>query len=566
MSTRLLVSLCAATGALLLPTGAQARYVHRHLVVASIARALPANSPETVVQDDAVLLHGTDAQITDALGKIRALGIDRVRVTAGWSVIAPQPDSAQRPTFDDTDPAAYPPGNWDNLDRIVKMADAVGVKVMIDIAFWAPRWATQSRPDETIRLRTNIDPVLYAHFATAVARRYSGTWTPPAPPANQPPPQPEPSPDGNFLTQLFGGGKSSPPPPPAAPVATTPPPVALPAVDIFTIWNEPNHPGFLAPQWTTENGHLVPHSADIYRAMVRAAYPAIKAVAPNARVLIGATSSGGATQPGHSGVTPMKFLRRFACVDDRWRPITTGSCAGFTTIPGDGWSHHPYSLRTLPDAIPHDPDKLPVANTASLLGALHRLVVAGRLAPANQDLYMTEYGYETSPPDPQAVFGPGRQAQLLSWAEFIATRSPRVRMWPQFQLIDRPGDPAGPTMRAFGDWQSGLYYADWSPKPAAATYRTPTFAACVDRGGRRRVMVWGRVREGQRAAVTLDREVLRAHSAAVRPVAHIATVPADRELLRFVSYVRGARYRLTWATAQGTLAGPAVAPVDCGGS
>src|SRR4051794_8090594 len=115
MSPRLLISLCAATGALLLPGAAQAHWVHRHLAVASIARALPAASPETVIQDDAVLLHGTDAQIADALGKIRALGIDRIRVTAGWSVIAPQPDSAQRPDFDDTDPAAYPPGNWDNL-------------------------------------------------------------------------------------------------------------------------------------------------------------------------------------------------------------------------------------------------------------------------------------------------------------------------------------------------------------------------------------------------------------------------------------------------------------------
>jgi hypothetical protein len=565
MSRRLLISLCAATGALLLPAGAQARYLHRHLAVASIARALPAASPETVVQDDAVLLHGTDAQIADALGKIRAVGVGRVRVTAGWSVIAPQPDSAQRPAFDDTDPAAYPPGNWDNLDRIVRMADAAGIRVMIDIAFWAPRWATQSRPDETIRLRTNIDPVLYAHFATAVARRYSGTWTPPAPPVGQPPPQPEPSPDGNFLTKLLGGGKADPPPPPPAAPATTAPPIALPAVDIFTIWNEPNHPGFLQPQWTTEDGRLVPHAADIYRAMVRAAYPAIKAAAPGARVLIGATSSMGATEPGRSGVTPMKFLRRFACVDDRWRPIATGSCSGFTTIPGDGWSHHPYSLRTLPDAIPHDPDKLPVASTARLLAALHRLVRAGRLAPANADLYMTEYGYETSPPDPQAVFGPGRQAQLLSWAEFIGTRDPRVRMWPQFLLIDRPGDRAGPRMRPFGDWQSGLYYADWSPKPAAASYRTPTFAACVARHGHRRVMVWGRVRDGQAAAVTLDREIKGAHTAA-RAVAHVAQVPAGREVLRFVPYVRGARYRLTWEGPAGTLAGPAVAPVDCTGS
>lgn len=559
MSSLRLITLAAAALALAAP--AQARYQHRFLPVAAVARALPAASPETVVQDDAVLLHGTDAQVAEALARIKALGIGRVRVTAGWSVIAPDPDAAVRPEFDATDPAAYPPGNWNNLDRIVRLADAAGIRVMIDIAFWAPRWATRSDPAQTTRLRTEIDPVLYAQFAAAVARRYSGTWAPPAPPVDQPPPQPEPSPDGSLLDKLFGSKRSDPPPPPPPPPAPVPP-APLPAVDIFTIWNEPNHPGFLMPQWTTEDGRLVPHAADIYRAMVRSAYPAIKAANPSARVLIGGTASMGSSTPGRSGITPLRFLRRLACVDDRWRPIATGSCAGFQTLPGDGWSHHPYSLRTLPDQLPIDHDKLPVASTQRLLGALARLVRAGRLAPGNEQLYLTEYGYETAPPDPEARFGPDRQAQLLAWAEFIATRDPRVRMWPQFQLIDRPGDPAGPRMRAFGDWQTGLYYEDWSPKPAAAAYRTPTFAACVRRRGRQVVMVWGRLRDGPPAAAELRRLDRGAHAAA-RPVGRIAQLPAGRELLRFVRYRPGARYALSFSQAGQVVSGPAVAPVHC---
>jgi hypothetical protein len=432
---------------------------------------------------------------------------------------------------------------------------------MIDIAFWAPRWATKAPAAQPIRLRTDIDPTLYAHFATAVARRYSGTFAPPAPPADQPPPQPEPSPDGNLLTKLFGGGQSQAPPPPPPPVAAPEPPAPLPAVDIFTIWNEPNHPGFAIPQWTRENGRLIPHQADIYRAMVRSAYPAIKSVAPGARVLIGATSPSGATQTGASGVTPLRFIRRFACVNNRWKPIHSGPCAGFTTIPGDGWSHHAYSLHTLPSQIPIDGDKLPVANTSRLLAALDRLVHTHRLAPGNRDLYLTEYGYETSPPDPQATFGPERQAQLLSWAEFIATRSPRVKMWPNFQLIDRPGGPAGPEMRLFGDWQTGLYYEDWSPKPAAAVYRTPTFAACVKRRGVTRAMVWGRIRGGGAAAATLD-EVGGGFSS--RAVAHVAAVPPAGETLQFVPYRPGARYQLHWTTGTGeSLTGPPTAPVGC---
>lgn len=548
-------ALVAAAIAAVAPTQAGAVYRHRHLATSAVAHPLRAAAPETVIQDDAVFLHGTPEQITDAIARTKALGITRIRVTAGWSVIAPNPDAAQRPAFDDTDPAAYPEGNWMNVDRIVRMANAAGLRVMIDIAFWAPRWATRSAPTETTRLRTDIDPELYARFAQAVARRYSGSWAPPAPPADAPSPSPQPSPDGNMLAKLLGtGDRSSPPPPPPAPAAPEP----LPAVDVFTLWNEPNHPGFMQPQWKREDGRLVPASADQYRAMVRAAYPAIKAVAPGARVLIGGTSSMGATEPGRSGVTPLLFLRRFACVDDRWRPVTTGGCAGFTTVPGDGWAHHPYSLNTVPDQLPIDRDKLPVASTGQLLRALQRLVDSGRLAPANRDLYLTEYGYETSPPDPQATFSPQRQAQLLSWAEFIATRDPRVRMWPQFQLIDRPGGPAGPRNRPFGDWQSGLFYEDWSAKPAAAAYRTPTFASCVRRRGRLRVMLWGRLRDAPAAVAQLRRV-----PGPVVARARTAQVPAGREVLRFLRYRRGARYGVSWQAGSQQVASPMVRPVHC---
>ncbi|MCW2990242.1 MAG: hypothetical protein JWM73_836 [Solirubrobacterales bacterium] len=559
MSRRLPLLVLAAV--LLAPAGADAAYHHRHLPIASLATALTTESPETVVQDDATFLHTPPEKIAEALARTKALGIQRIRVTAGWSVIAPDPDASVKPAFDDTDPAAYPVGNWMNLDRIVRMAHDAGVEVMIDIAFWAPRWATRSPASETIRLRTDIDPVLYAHFAQAVARRYSGTWAPAPIPAGQPVPQPQPSPDGNWLDNLLGK-KPAPAPPPPAP-AVVAPPEPLPAVDIFTIWNEPNHPGFAQPIWAKENGRLVPHAADVYRAMVRDAYPAIKAAAPGARVLIGATSPAGATETGRSGVTPLRFIRRFACVDGRWRPIRTGACAGFTTIPGDGWSHHAYSLWTLPDQLPIDPDKLPVANTGRLLDALARLVRMGRLAPGNRDLYLTEYGYETSPPDPKVPFGPERQGQLLSWAEFIATRDPRVKMWPNFQLIDRPGTPAGPELRPFGDWQTGLYYEDWSPKPAAATYRTPTFAGCVRRHGRQEVLVWGRIRDRVPAAVALSRSV--PGRSTTRTVAHVSAVASGREVLRFVAYRPGARYRLTWSVGGAVLAGPSVAPVRCSG-
>ena len=116
------------------------------LAAAAPAAAGAATPPQTILQDDAVLLHGGDQGVKDAMARLRDLGVDRVRLTAGWSVIAPAPDAAARPDFDDTDPSAYPAGAWMNLDRAVRDAHAAGLAVMIDIAFWAPRWATHDDP------------------------------------------------------------------------------------------------------------------------------------------------------------------------------------------------------------------------------------------------------------------------------------------------------------------------------------------------------------------------------------------------------------------------------------
>jgi hypothetical protein len=203
--------------------------------------------------------------------------VDRVRLTAGWSLIAPNPDSPRRPDFNAADPAAYPAANWVYLDRAVRLANEFGLKVMIDIAFWAPRWATHDDPATPNRLRTEIDPEQYALFASAVARRYNGSFTPPLDPGPPPPPPP----DSTLLDQVFGGVLGSPPPPPA-PSATNLP-LRLPAVSMYTLWNEHHLEVFLLPQWQRRGSEWFPRSAEIYRAMVQAAYPAVKSQAPNAQ-------------------------------------------------------------------------------------------------------------------------------------------------------------------------------------------------------------------------------------------------------------------------------------------
>ena len=97
------------------------------MAAAAPAAATAAPPPQTILQDDAMLLHSGDDGVKDAMAKLRDLGVDRVRLTAGWSVIAPQPDAPVRPGFDDRDPSAYPPDAWANLDRAVRDAHAAGL-------------------------------------------------------------------------------------------------------------------------------------------------------------------------------------------------------------------------------------------------------------------------------------------------------------------------------------------------------------------------------------------------------------------------------------------------------
>ena len=588
-------------------------------VVVVFAAAAPTASaaPETILQDDAVLLHSDDAGVLQAMQELKSLGVDRVRLTAGWSVLAPNADSPTIPAgFDGTDPAQYPALIWRNLDRAVRDADSVGLKVDIDLAFWAPRWATKDLASTPDRLVTDIDPNLYAQFAKAVALRYSGTYTPPANPSSSPqpppqspsqpqpqqspPPQSSPGPDANVMNNMLGLWHGSAVKMNSAASRRYWPKAhrsrhsckrnhrhgkkrrcfganddagPLPAVDMFTIWNEPNQPGFLKPQWVQENGKWVVGSADVYRAMVEAAYPAIKSVAPNAKVLIGGTASMGGNTPSHQAIAPLTFLRRLACVDNNLKPITTGGCANFAPLPGDGWAHHPYSLLWKPNWVPKNPDVVPVGVTSRLTSMLRTLAGEGRISSADTSVYMTEYGYGTNPPDPQAPFGLADQVQNLAWAESIALSDPAVKSWPQFLLRDRPDGPAGPQMRMFGDWHTGLFFNDGSPKPAATTFRVPMFAQCVYSGGRRFTQIWGRLRDPSSSssstveATTDGHAWAAAHTAATtsRHAAMTSSASApDGTVTRYVPYQQHVSYRLTWNDpGTGQITSASVHPLAC---
>ena len=578
-------------------------------IVAGLALVGPAaarEAPETIVQDDAELLFRSDERVAQNMRQLRSLGVDRVRLNAGWSSIAPDPDTVQRPELVLSDPDAYPRANWRRLDRAVRAAEDAGLQVMIDIAFWAPRWATTGNPQGTMgRERWNVDPAAFAEFTAAVVKRYSGSFVPEPDVASS---APSDSPDRQLLEgplgSLVGGGGVLPPPPP--PTRELGP---LPKVSWWTIWNEPNHPGFLQPQYTrAADGRLEPNTPHTYRRMVEAAYPVIKQLQPDSLVLVGGLASFGVknpTEPTH-GIPPLKFVRELACVDEQLRPLTAPRCDGYRTLQGDGFAHHPYSLLNRPDfRDPGHPDSARIGALDRLSSLLSTLVGMGRVSPRIANLYLTEFGYETNPPDPQKPFGLAQQARFINWAEYLAWKNPQVRTWPQFLLRDLGvvnADKAARGARPHADYQSGLLFENGTPKPAATSFKLALFVDCVTpsvrparrkrarsakliggtgRSGRpkRRLLIWGHVRPGT-AAQQVVLEESRSGSPAWQETPTAGTARSRKPavysrrafvtstsgvFVRHAPWRRGVRYRLRIPGPPGRAeSGLAVRPLPCG--
>jgi hypothetical protein len=74
-------------------------------------------------------------------------------------------------------------------------------------------------------------------------------------------------------------------------------------------------------------------------------------------------------------------------------------------------------------------------------------------------VWITEYGHETKPADPRGVSN-GTQANYAVEALNIAKNDPNVQMFIWFVFHDSPGNP----------WQSGLYSASGSEKPAYGAF------------------------------------------------------------------------------------------------
>ena len=406
------------------------------------------------------------------LQEVRDLGVDRVRALVYWRDYAPAPRSKRRPRFDATDPGAYPAGVWSHLDGLFNSAGDRGITVQLTLTGPVPRWATKRKRDNLTRPSTKE----FRAFATAVGRRYGDR------------------------------------------------------VGVWSIWNEPNHPEFLRPQFV----HKRAASPRIYRNLFLAGQRGLRDSGNGSdAVLFGETAPRGTPRV----VAPLAFLRGALCLNRSYH--RRGHCA---RIEAGGYAHHAYTTRVGPRFRPPDRDDVTIGVLSRLTHALNRAARTGAIR-RRLGIYLTEFGIQSTP-DPFVGVSLARQAEYLGIAEHMAYVNPRVKSFSQYLLRDdKPRK--GRRVERYGGFESGLRRSNGRAKPAYDAFRLPL---AVEAYGRSDVL-WGRVRPQP----SQTRVTILASRRKGRPFRPLRTVTTNhRGVFGLRSKHHNAqRYRVRWTAPGG---------------
>jgi hypothetical protein len=420
-------------------------------VVLLPAAAQASTSMETGIADDAALLNEpSDAKAASVVAQWAALGIDDVRIFVQWQAVAPANGEVKAPTgFDSADPnAGY---NWGRVDRAVNLVSAAGMRPMLVVTGPAPLWASQVPARRNIRYKPRPD--LFGQFARAVALRYAG------------------------------------------------------AVDRYIIWNEANLPLWLQPQNTCTGGHCTPYAPHLYRQLVRAAYPALKAVDPTASVLFGALAPRGERPTGQNHKTrPLAFIRSMGCVKVTLKRDRSGPCKSFKPLTADGFAYHPHAVFRAPDDPQPNLDEASIGDLPRLERTLDLTQRVGGLKKAGGGkfgLYFTEWGYQTRPPDPLEGVTLAQQSRWLQQGTYIAYKDPRVKLLTQYEWRDEKIGRGTSPKSKYSGWQSGLRFNNDKAKPSLKSFSNPFFIS--QRPNSRKARLWGQVRPDETHRITVQR-------------------------------------------------------------
>ena len=216
----------------------------------------------------------------------------------------------------------------------------------------------------------------------------------------------------------------------------------------WTVWNEPNQTRWLRP----------PAPSTYTVKLLNPGYDAIHRANPRARV------AGGVTAPRANvgGFSPVSFIRGMRAAGARL----------------DAYAHHPY---------PANRFETPFGGGcrgcfAITMANLELLISEVRKNFGNKRIWITEFGYQTNPPDRLLGVTQAQQARYIGEAALRVFRAPYVDMLVQYLYRDEPD---------VARFQSGLVTVGGTGKLSLRAFPLPL--AQIGRAGGA-AFVWGQVR------------------------------------------------------------------------
>jgi len=368
---------------------------------------------------------------------------------AAASFAAPRAGAATGISYGLTDDAwlADGPGTLD--DRVARL-QSIGVEVVRFTLHWneiAPtRPSASTDPDDPAYDWSNASPVLDALHSAGidVLLQLLGAprWANGGEPANY-----APKSASSFAAFATAAARE------------------FPWVRKWLIWNEPNQALWLRP--TSPSTYV--------SRLLNPAYAAIHREIPGAKV------AGGGTAPRGSrhGVSPVAWLQ--------------GMHRAHAHL--DAYAHNPYPLNPKRES----PTRGGCGHCTTItMATLNRLEILVARDFPHARIWLSEYGYQTNPPDNFLGVAPARQATYQAAAAYVAYHAPRVDLLIHFLYMDEPN---------VARFQSGLVTVAGIPKPSLAAFELPL--AQTARTGNR-ASLWGELRAPAAGATgTLERKVGR---------------------------------------------------------
>ena len=421
---------------------------------------VPNSSPLAGIQDDRVYqVPAADAE--NRVQTMARMGSRIIRVDTRWDLIATRRPKNPK---DQNDPAY----DWSAYDTIVDTAAKRGVRVLMTV-WGTPAWAadrsvprSKRYPDFSRRPRRAGD---YGNFAYALASRYA--------------------PRG---------------------------------VRDWEMWNEPNIPLFLRPQYKKQRGKWVNVSTGTYSNLAKSFYKNVKKVDKRSRIAGVVTSPAGDQCPSscpksaNARTSPSNFLKGLN--QKGRRP------------PMNVVSHHPYPI-TRPRTT-----NFPGSSYIDLYNINRFQSEVDRTYLRRKKLWLTEFGFSTKKVGEYSMYvSEAQQAQYLQDAYRRVRPNRRIRMFVWYFLQDN------------AQWGSGLLREDAKPKPAAEVFSipmAPLSAAPVRRGGTATLV--GQVRTARKAT---EVTVQQRRNGVWSPLKRVTTSRDGSFALR-VSPGSTTTYRATW--------------------